>query len=466
VRTGLKATALLLLLALAMLATACGGGDDGDDSGDTSQAPAADAGSSGSGSQAAAGSEQAAPSGETVEIEMWHGYGELAAPGEEPNYEYDWLKAAVDAFEASHPGIKVNLTYVNSDVALEKLTVALQGGKAPDITYQYGTNIAQLATSDQTVDLTERVNAPEYDWADFPQGERDAFTVDGKVYGVPALVDNLAVVYNKDLFAKAGLTEPGPDWTWDELVADAKALTNEGDKQFGLEWPIDGSETEVWKYIAMLWEAGGDILTPDGTKTAFASPQGVTALTALQQLGEAKTLLEDPTPDSPKTAQLFNAGKLGMFITGPWQLGDFPDVNYGVQVMPAFPGGSHETIAGPDAWVLLDNGDEKVAAAWTFLQWLTAKEQILQEALATGHLPTRTSVSAMPEFAEFATKYPGVDVFVDNLANVKKARPSIAAYPQISTAIGQAVTSVVLGESTPEEALQSAAKQADAALAG
>ena len=67
------------------------------------------------------------------------------------------------------------------------------------------------------------------------------FTVDGKVYGVPALVDNLAVVYNKDLFAKAGLTEPGPDWTWDELVADAKALTDAGDKQFGLEWPIDGS---------------------------------------------------------------------------------------------------------------------------------------------------------------------------------------------------------------------------------
>ena len=224
-RSGLKAAAMLVLLALAMLATACGGGDD-DDGGDASQAAAADAGSSAAGG--ASSGEQAAPSGDAVEIEMWHGYGELAAPGEEPNYEYDWLKAAVDAFEASHPGITVKLTYVNSDVALEKLTVALQGGKAPDVTYQYGTNIAQLATSDKTVDLTERVNAPEYDWADFPQGERDAFTVDGKVYGVPALVDNLAVVYNKDLFAKAGLTEPGPDWTWDELVADAKALTERG----------------------------------------------------------------------------------------------------------------------------------------------------------------------------------------------------------------------------------------------
>ena len=104
---------------------------------------------------------------------------------------------------------------------------------------------------------------------------RDVFTVDGKVLGVPALVDNLAVVYNKTLFAAAGLPEPPPDWTWDELVADAKKLTDPGKKQFGLEFPIDGSETEVWKYIAMLWEAqAATSSTPDGTKAAFASPAG------------------------------------------------------------------------------------------------------------------------------------------------------------------------------------------------
>ncbi len=157
---------------------------------------------------------------------MWHGYGELAAPGEEPNTELDSLKAQVDAFQAANPNIKVDMTYVNSDDALEKLTVALQGDKAPDVTYQYGTNLPQLATSPKVVDLTERVAAADYNWNDFPAGERDVFTIDGKVIGVPALVDNLAVVYNKDLFAAAGLAEPKPEWTWDELVADAKALTD------------------------------------------------------------------------------------------------------------------------------------------------------------------------------------------------------------------------------------------------
>jgi multiple sugar transport system substrate-binding protein len=401
------------------------------------------------------------------EIEVWHGYGQLAAPGEEPNIELDSFAKLIKEFEASHPDIKVNTTYVNSDFALEKLTVALRGGKAPDVTYQYGTNMAQLATTPKIVDLTDRVADEAYDWNDVFKGVRDVFTVDGKVLGVPALVDNLAVVYNKTLFKQAGLPVPAPDWTWDQFVADAKKLTDSGKKQFGTEFPIDGSETQVWKYIAMLWGAGGDILNADNTKAAFASPEGVRALQVLDDLAKAKTIYLNAAPDSPKASQLFNADKIGMFITGPWDLSSFPDADYGVQVMPSFdPGGGHDTIAGPDAWVVVDNGSDRVEAAWTFVSWLTAKEQVLEDSLATGHLPTRASVETMPGFPLFATNYPGVEAFAKNLVNVKKARPSIATYPQVSQLLGNAVTSVLLGKATPQAALDAAATDADKVLAG
>ncbi len=377
------------------------------------------------------------------------------------------MKKLVAEFEAANPTIKVKLTYVNSDDALQKLTVALKGGKAPDVTYQYGTNIAQVATSSSTVDLTSRVAATDVNWNDFPAGERDAFTVDGKVYGVPALVDNLAVVYNRDLFAAAGLKEPTADWTWAELVADAKALSDPGKKQFGLEWPIDGSETEVWKYIPMLWAAGGDILTPDGQKTAFAGPAGTASLAPLAELGAAKALYLDAAPDSEKAEQLFNSGKIGLFVTGPWDLSFFTDVKYGVQVMPSITaGGPHTTIAGPDAWVLIDNGSARVEAGWKLMKFLTSPQSVLEDSLAAGHLPTRSSVATMPAFAPFNTTYPGIDLFVANLANVTKARPAIAAYPEISSALGDAVTSVVLGKATPDQALADAAAAGDAALAG
>jgi multiple sugar transport system substrate-binding protein len=430
--------------AIALLVAACGGSSGGSSS-------------SGAASGTAAG-------GGTTTITLWHGYA-AASPGEEPSAEYDSMKAQVDAFMKANPDVKVNMTYVNSDEALQKLTVALQGGKAPDVTYQYGTNLPQLATSSSVVDLTDRVGDADYNWNDFPAGERDVFTIDGKVYGVPALVDNLAVVYNRDLFAAKGIPEPKPDWNWDELVADAKALTDPGKNQFGLEWPIDGSETEVWKYIAMLWEAGGDILTPDGKRAAFNSPAGVTALNALGELGRAKAVWLNSAPDSSKASQLFNGGKIAMFVTGPWNLSEFPDAKYGVQVMPMFPGGSHDTIAGPDAWVVLDNGPQRVDAAWKLAKFLTSPDQVLADSLATGHLPTRTSVGNMPGFSTFATSFPGIDVFAENLVNVKKARPPIATYPQISQLIGNAVTSVVLGKADAQQALDDAAQQADTLLA-
>jgi multiple sugar transport system substrate-binding protein len=169
--------------------------------------------------------------------------------------------------------------------------------------------------------------------------------------------------------------------------------------------------------------------------------------------------------NSGKADTLFNSGKIGMMVTGPWALPSYPDVKYGVQIMPSFPGGNHQTIAGPDNWVLFDNGPTRVNAAWTFMQWFTAPQQVLADSLACGHLPTRASVSAMPGFSAFGTKYPGVGAFVDNLSNVQKARPQLDTYPKISTAMGLGFVSVLLGQATPQEALDKAAQQVNAALA-
>jgi multiple sugar transport system substrate-binding protein len=163
---------------------------------------------------------------------------------------------------------------------------------------------------------------------------------------------------------------------------------------------------------------------------------------------------------------LFNSGRIGMQVTGPWDLPSFPDVNYGVQIMPSFPGGTHESISGPDNWVLFNNGDARTAAAWEFMKWFTAPEQVLQDSLTSGHLPTRESVTKMPEFAQLDKKFPGEGVFAANLANVTKARPVLASYPQISDAMALAIVDVMSGkESDPQAALNDAATKADSALA-
>ena len=282
--------------------------------------------------------------------------------------------------------------------------------------------------------------------------------------GVPALIDNLAVVYNKTLFDEAGLEYPNADWTWDDFRAAAKALTDPSKKQFGFSYPMDASEDSVWHYDPLLWQNGGSILTEDNTQAAFNSPEGVEALQVLTGMAVEDESVFLDLQNSPYTG-LFNSGKIGMLVTGPWDLGSFPDVDYGVEILPGFDG-DHQTIAGPDMWTVFDNGGGRAQAAEAFIAWLTAPEQMKADALAAGHLPFRLSVIEDTAFIdEFGKTIPGVDVFAQNLANVEQARPVLAAYPQVSEAMGLAIVSAMLGEKDPQTALDDAAAQSNDALA-
>ena len=364
-------------------------------------------------------------------------------------------------------GQKISTLYVNSDNTLEKVLTAVRGGSPPDIAYLYGSWAPNVAQIPQVVDLTKVVQRPGVNWNDFWVGERAVATVNGKVIGVPALVDNLAVVYNKKMFAQAGLTPPGPDWTWSEFAADAKKLTNASAKQFGTAYVTPGTEDTVWHWEPLLWQAGGQLLNSSNTKAAFDSAAGLASLNTLRQMAVTdKSMYLDPSDST--YANLFNSGKIGMLVTGPWDLSQFTNIDYGVQVMPSYPGtnGGHQTISGPDNWVLFNNGASRVAAAEKFILWLTAPAQDKYWALATGDLPIRASEGHSASFVQQLNKaQPGMAAFTANLANVKQARPQLTTYPKISQILGNMVVSVLLGKSEPKAALSAAAQQVNQVLA-
>jgi multiple sugar transport system substrate-binding protein len=392
-------------------------------------------------------------------IQVWEGYTSVDAKA---------FAHLVAEYEAQHPGQKVSTLFVNNDDTLQKVLTAVRGGSPPDIAYLYGSWAPNIAQIPQVVDLTQVVKRPGVDWNDFWTGERAVATVNGKVIGIPALVDNLAVVYNKELFAKAHLPLPGPDWTWQQFVADAQRLTDPSIKQYGTAYVTPGSEDTVWHWEALLWEAGGQLLSADGKKAAFDSAAGLASLSTLRTMAVAdKSMYLDPTDSA--YANLFNSGKVGMLVTGPWDLSNFPNVKYGVQVMPSYPGtsGGHQTISGPDNWVIFNNGSVRTAAAEQFLQWLSAPAQVKYFSLQTGELPIRQSVSQQPGFiGHMNAALPGVGTFVDNLGNVRQARPQITQYPKISQILGTMIVSVLLGQSQPQAALSTAAQQVDQALSG
>ena len=397
------------------------------------------------------------PGGGSGPIQVWEGYTATEAKA---------FSHLVKEYEAQHPGQQVTTLFVNNDNSLQKVLTAVRGGSPPDIGYLYGSWAPNVAQIPQVVNLSQVVRRPGVNWNDFWAGERAVTTVNGKIIGVPALVDNLAVVYNKTLFARAGLKPPGPNWTWQEFQADAQKLTDPARKQFGTAYVTPGDEDTVWHWEALLWEAGGRLLTPDNKKAAFDSPAGLASLTTLRTMAVADhSMYLDPGDSAYGT--LFNSGRIGMLVTGPWDLSSFPDVHYGVQVMPSYPGtsGGHQTIAGPDNWVVFNNGSSRVSAAEKFLLWLTAPAQVRYFSLHTGDLPTRRSVATASFNQQMNKTQPGVAAFVTNLGNVRQARPQIPTYPKISQVLGNMVVSVLLGKTQPKAALDSAARQVNQILA-
>jgi multiple sugar transport system substrate-binding protein len=388
-----------------------------------------------------------------VAITLSHGYTDVEAKE---------LTTLVKQWNAANPSTTVKLEFNGgNDNALQKTIAGFTAGNYPDIAYEYGSSAATLAKQPKL----QSIDTASLDWNDFYPSERQAATVDGKVVGIPALVDNLALVYNKKLFAQAGVAPPNDSWTWQDFRNAAKKLTNASTKTYGWAYVNDGSEDTVWRYLAMLWQAGGQLLNSSNTAPAFDSHAGLVALQQLQAMAVTdKSVYLDTGNDN--YLQVFNSGKIAMLWTGPWDLSSIAKgVSYGVTELPGY-NGDHETISGPDLYMLFDHSSARAAAAEKFIAWLTSAKVDLTFAIATGDLPLRQSQTSLPGYKTFLAKYPAEKVFVSNLDNVKHVRPNIPSYGQVSTAIGQMVQSVLLGQAQPQAALDSASKQVASVLAG
>jgi multiple sugar transport system substrate-binding protein len=396
-------------------------------------------------------------SGDGTTAVVWHG--EVDVSGKS-------LTALGKKWNAENPKQKVKLVFDGgSDGVLQKTVAGFTAGNYPDMAYQFGSSAAQLVRQPKLVDLTKTVKEPSFGWDDFYPSEQEAATVGDKVVGVPALVDNLAVVYNKKVFQDAGVPLPTATWSWDDFRSAAVKLTDASSKKYGWAYVNDGSEDTVWRYLALLWQAGGELLNSDNTKPAFNSAAGRNSLQLLQDMAvKDKSVYLDN--GNGNYLNLFNSGKIAMLWTGPWDLSSInKDVDYGVALLPGY-NGNHETISGPDLWMAFDHNAARTKTTLAFMKWLTSPEVHMQYALATGNLPIRKSETQLPEYQDFLEKYPGNKVFVQNLDNVKHVRPNVASYGQISTAIGQMVQSVLIGKADPQEALDTADDAVTSALAG
>ena len=404
------------------------------------------------GTLAACGKADEEPAGGVVTVDLWHGQTDLAKTA---------LDGLIKQFNDTHPLIKIvgGGGGVTADSMLQKVTAGLAAGSYPDIAYIFGSDLASMTRSPKVADLSSSLELKDC-WP----AARDAVTVKGKVRAAPALLDSLCVVYNKKLFAAAGMPEPKAGWTWDDFTSTAQKLTNPGKGVFGTGWPGVGDEDTVWRLWPMIWDLGGDVVSEDGKSVGFAET-GAQVLGTIDRLRSDKSLYVDPKPGGEQLYQVFLGGRMGMVATGPWQLPDVVDrgIDYGVVPLPTY-SGKPVTISGPDTWTVFDNGKARVKAATEFVRWLNDPKQDVRWDIEAGSLPVNTTTAALPEWKKHAAGTKGLQVFVDALESAR-VRPTIPAYPQLSQQLGQATVAVLLGRKSPADALGECVKQCNAILA-
>ncbi|MFI0960208.1 ABC transporter substrate-binding protein [Streptomyces sp. NPDC021080] len=391
-----------------------------------------------------------------VTVELWHGQNDTARKA---------VEALVAEFNRTHPHIRVDSSGggVVADAMLQKVTAALAAGSYPDIAYIFGSDLASVARSPRVVDLTSALRGGSPPWTSFWAPVRDAVTVNGKVRAAPAVLDSLAVVYNKKLFRQAGVPFPKAGWSWDEFTDTARRLTDSGRGTFGTGWPGTGDEDTVWRLWPMIWDLGGEVIAADGKRIGFAG-QGARALSTLARLAHDKSVYVDPKPGSEQMYQVFLSGRMAMVATGPWQLPDVitAKVDYGVVPLPTY-SGRPMTISGPDTWTVFDNGSARSRAAVEFVRWMIRPAQDARWDISAGSLPLSSATARRPEWREHSATTTGLGVFTGTLGSAR-VRPVHAAYPQISQALGEAIVSVLLGKDSPAHAVRRCADTADAAL--
>lgn len=415
------------------------------------------------GALAACAPEEAAPpdldTEAEVTLEVWTGQAGEA---------HEILESLASEFMEEHENVTLELSAGASSTPelLQKLSAGFASDQYPDMSFAFGSWASQLERSGRTLDIRDRVEDPEVAWDEFAGSARKTVQPTGeKIIGFPAIVDNLSLIYNKTVFDAAGVDYPTEEWSWDDFREAAAELTDPSTETYGYAYSVSGSEATTWQFWPHLWQHGGAILSDDNTEATFDSEAGVEALTFLRDMAvEDKSVYLDQT--DTKIGPLFQGNRIGMMTSGPWELYGLQTAgtDYGVTILPGTDG-DHQTVSGPDIWALFDHEDDNRAYwAFQFAEWLTSAEQDERFNVALGNLPLRSSSVDSEAYQERVAASPGYEVMAANAENAKNARPTVPGYVGLSEAIGQAISEVLQGQGTPEDALKEAADEADQAL--
>ncbi len=394
-----------------------------------------------------------------TKVTFWHGVN--------PPSNRDVLQVLVDRFNREHPDIQVESLYVGqSEQQLPKILAAVVGNAPPDLLWFNATITGQLVELDAI--------RPLDDWlAQSPLRNEigpalfESMEFQGHTWSVPFGTNNVGVFYRPSLFKAAGITELPR--TWDELRQVARKLTRDknGDKridQHGILLPLGKGEFTVFLWLPFMWSGGGE-LSGDNQEPGKIPVPALVNEGAIAALQFWRNLIDDGSailslPERGFEIDGFVSGKVAMQLTGPWTLGQLKatGVDFGVFPIPADV--RRATGIGGENLFVFKTTPKQEQAALKFVEYVLSEQFQTEWAMETGYLPVNVKARQSPKYQAFAAEQPAVKVFLEQ-TQYGRSRPIFPGYSRLSEKLGRAIEAVLLGKSSPVEALKEAQRRLD-----
>jgi len=302
---------------------------------------------------------------EPVTLEFWNVF---------TGSDGDILREIVDNYNKTNKdNITINMDIMPNDTLQQKLPAAIATNTAPSFVLFGVEYLAPYVKNDSLEDISDFWDTAEVNKDNFLQNVVDLSYINGKLYGVPMQYNVQYLYWNKDLFKQAGLDPDTPPKTMEELADFAVKLTDLSKNQFGLVLPIGTT------YMQFLWANGGDADDPVNNKNLLNSDENLETLRWLQDLAANKKVTPMNVTGSDADA-LLQAGKVAMYMSGPWQINGLKEqgINFGIAPCVSGSAGAFSPAGGCSFVIPKGTDTVEKQAAFKFMKyWLT--DEILKE---------------------------------------------------------------------------------------
>ncbi|MGR9173942.1 ABC transporter substrate-binding protein [Hyphomicrobiales bacterium] len=363
----------------------------------------------------------------------------------------------VKEFNDQHNGITIEYRLIQFDDVVTEAMRAYATGQAPDIIAVDNPEHALFSSRGAFLDLTDMIkNSKVIKPENYFPGPLKSVEWDGKYFGVPKATNTIALYYNKDMFKAKGLDPNKPPQTWDELVEDARKLTDPAKNVYGLAFSAKANEEGTFQFLPWAQMGGG-------------SYENINADGAVKALEVWKTIIDEKlaSPDTLTRGQwdstgTFNSGNAAMAISGPWELDRMVQeakFDWGVTLLPVPKEGAERSSAmGDFNWAIFST-TKHPAEAFKALEYFASQDDKMFKNF--GQLPARSDIS-IPETGQ-PLKDAALKVFLEQLKYAKPRGPH-PQWPKISKAIQDAIQAALTGQMSPKDALDQAADKIKAVL--